>query len=411
MEIRVIGLGYIGLPTAIMLSKTGHNVVGYDIDKNKVNKVNSGISPVEEPEIEEPLREEVEDGGLRASNNLEKGDAYFISVQTPLKDNSDEADLSYLKSAIDPLSEVVEDDSIIVIESTVPPGTTEDLYKLLKEKSNKSPYMAHCPERVMPGKIMKEIVENPRVVGGVDPESTELVSGLFRDFVEGDVYETDSRTSEVVKLIENTFRDVNIAIANEISLICEELGINAYEAIEIANSHPRVNYLYPGAGVGGHCLPKDPYLLIQNIEKNDTIIRKSRKRNEEMPKTIIKTLKRTFNNLKTKKIGILGKAYKGGTDDTRNSPSIKIGNELEKQGAKVEYHDPYIDSNIESTFKNSSCVIIGTDHPEFLDLDFNELGKLMENRLLIDGRGMFSEPPEGFKMFGVGRGDLFDSDK
>lgn len=406
MEIRVIGLGYIGLPTAIILSKSGHSVVGYDIDDDKVEKVNSGISPVEEPEIEKHLKQEIKTGNLKASKNLKKGEAYFISVQTPLKENKKEADLSHLKSALNPLEEKIENEDIIVIESTTPPKTTEELYKEIQEQTGKSPYMAHCPERVMPGKIMEELKENPRIVGGVNKESTEKVTELFKTFVNGKIHKTDSRTSEVVKLMENIYRDINIAATNEIGLICQELGINAFEAIKIANSHPRVNYLKPGAGVGGHCLPKDPYLLLEKTKQEKGIIKTSRKRNEKMPQEVTKIIKNTFKNLKNKKIGILGIAYKAGTDDKRNSPAIKIGKTLQNQGAEIAYYDPYIKGNIENVFKNSVTVIIATDHKEFQKINFQKYKNLMKKNILIDGRGMLQEPPKGFKMFGIGRGDL-----
>ncbi|MCD6188621.1 MAG: nucleotide sugar dehydrogenase, partial [Thermococcus sp.] len=331
-EIAVIGLGYIGLPTAIMFANAGFKVVGYEIREDVVKKVNSGNSHIIEPEIEEMLRRAIENGNLKATSDKKEivgKDVYVICVQTPLKEDKT-PDLSYLENAVRTTAESIKRGSLVIIESTVPPMTTLKMAKLIEDvtgfKAGKDFYMVHAPERVMPGRIFKELVYNSRIIGGINEESSELAELLYRAFVKGQIFRTNSTTSEMVKLMENTFRDVNIALANEFAFLAHQYGVNVFEAIELANTHPRVKIPIPGICVGGHCLPKDPYLLLSSAKEDFGLIKKAREINEDMPlfakDLLMDALKAINLPAEEAIVVVLGLSYKGNSDDTRNSPSL-----------------------------------------------------------------------------------------
>lgn len=417
-EIAVIGLGYIGLPTAIMFANAGFNVIGYEIREEVVKKVNSGNSHIIEPEIEEMLKRAIENGKLRATSDKKeiKGkDVYIICVQTPLKEDKT-PDLSYLENAVRTTAESIKKGSLVIIESTVPPMTTLKMARLMEDltgfKAGKDFYMAHAPERVMPGRIFKELVYNSRIIGGINEESSELAELLYRAFVKGQIFKTNSTTSEMVKLMENTFRDVNIALANEFAFLAHQYGVNVFDAIELANTHPRVKIHIPGIGVGGHCLPKDPYLLLSSAKEDFGLIKKAREINEDMPlfaKDLLMDSLKVINLPPEEAIVVvLGLSYKGNSDDTRNSPSLNFIEEIKEIVAEVRTYDPYVKGtheNLEEALKGADAVVIATDHSEFKTLDWQALGGLMRNKILIDGRHVVKDPPKGFVFKGIGRGE------
>ncbi|USS41162.1 UDP-N-acetyl-D-mannosamine dehydrogenase [Thermococcus aggregans] len=417
-EIAVIGLGYIGLPTAIMFANAGFKVVGYEIREDVVKKVNSGTSHIIEPEIEDMLRKAIENGNLRATSDKKEiagKDVYIICVQTPLKEDKT-PDLSYLENAVRTTAESMKKGSLVIIESTVPPMTTLRMAKLIEDitgfKAGEDFYMVHAPERVMPRRIFKELVYNSRILGGINEESAELAELLYRTFVKGQIFKTNSTTSEMVKLMENTFRDVNIALANEFAFLAHQYGIDVFEAIELANTHPRVKIHMPGIGVGGHCLPKDSYLLLSSAKEDFGLIKKAREINEDMPlfakDLLIDALKTINLPVEEAIVVVLGLAYKGYSDDTRNSPALKFIEEIKDIVMEVRTYDPYVKGtheNLEDALKGADAVVIATDHPEFKTLDWQALGRLMRNKILIDGRHVVKNPPKGFVFKGIGRGE------
>ncbi|NJE06201.1 nucleotide sugar dehydrogenase [Thermococcus sp. M36] len=417
-EIAVIGLGYIGLPTAIMFANAGFKVIGYEIRKEVVEKINSGEAHIVEPEINELLQRAVGNGRLRATSNpkeIRDKDVYIICVQTPLKEDTT-PNLEYLENAVRTVAGVMKKGSLVIIESTVPPLTTVKMAKLIEEITGFKPgedfYMVHAPERVMPGRIFKELVYNSRIFGGITPESAELAEKLYRSFVKGQTFKTSSTVSEVVKLMENTFRDVNIALANEFAYLAHQYGIDVFEAIELANTHPRVRIHLPGIGVGGHCLPKDPHLLVWPARDDFGLIRLAREINDGMPllaKDLLFEALRIANMPPQEAIvAVLGLAYKGDSDDTRNSPALAFIEEIKDDVAEVRTYDPFVGGthgSLEDALEGADAVVIATDHTEFRSLDWKELGRLMRTRILVDGRHIVEKPPKGFIFKGIGRGE------
>lgn len=428
MHICVIGLGYIGLPSATLFAYKEYNVVGIDIDDQKVNRINRCDPVIREPKLREILVEVVKGGRLRATCDYSftrNSDAVLIAVPTPVKDRV--ADLSYLASALENIKKYLHKEQIIVIESTVPPGTTCGLAKKLLEKTGlraeEDFYLAHVPERIAPGKAIEELLNTPRVVGGIGPRSTEKAIELYSK-MNPNLYTTDSTTAEFVKLIENAFRNLNIAFANLIALMSEKLGIDAYEAIRLANTHPRVNIHIPGAGVGGPCLTKDPYILTSLFSDfwATEIIRMARRINEYMPNHMIEiseqVLRENGIDLKKAKIAVLGAAYKGGIDDTRESPSKYIVHGLLEKGINVVVYDSYTSEtfgarraeSLEEALDNSDAIIIATDHPEFKEFNLNKVSKLVKNKIIVDGRRAidpYKAYRAGFKYYGIGFGKAF----
>lgn len=416
-EIAVVGLGYIGLPTAITFANAGFRVTGYEIRKEVVERINSRKAHIVEPGIDELLKKAVESGNLRATSDpddIRGKDAYIICVQTPLNEDKT-PNLGYLEDAVRTVARAMKRGSLIVIESTVPPLTTIKMAKLIEEITGLKPgedfYMVHAPERVMPGRIFEELVYNSRIFGGITPESAELAERLYRSFVKGRTFKTSSTVSEVVKLMENTFRDVNIALANEFAYLAHQYGIDVFEAIELANTHPRVRIHTPGIGVGGHCLPKDPHLLVWPSRDDFGLIRLAREINDGMP-LLAKDL--LFDALKTVNlppekavVAVLGLAYKGDSDDTRNSPALTFVDEIRDEVAEVRTHDPLVGGtheNLEDALRGADAAVIATDHTAFKSLDWEKLGSLMRTKILVDGRHVVENPPVGFVFKGVGRG-------
>jgi len=340
-KISVLGMGYIGLPTACMLANSGFKVLGIDIDEEIINKLNSGKLHIEEPELEKIFSSAFKNNRLRVSLELERSDVFIIAVPTPL-DHRNKADLSYVISAANKIKEKIKKGNLVILESTSPPGTTRDIVgKIIANGTGfiagRDYYLAFCPERVLPGKIVYELENNDRIVGGVDKKSSEAAESIYKTFVKGKIFLTDLETSEFVKLAENTYRDINIAFANELSLICKDYGIDIREVIKYANMHPRVKILNPGPGVGGHCIPIDPWFILENTDRKDTLIEKCRKINNSMPFIISEEIAEIVGKYRDPKVTIFGFSYKENVGDIRESPAIIINNELMKKGIKVSF--------------------------------------------------------------------------
>jgi UDP-N-acetyl-D-mannosaminuronic acid dehydrogenase len=427
--IAVIGLGYIGLPTAVVFAQKGYRVIGVDIDAKKVEAVNAGRSYIREPYLNEMLRDSVARGLLSATADavvaVRQSDAVIIAVPTPVKNGV--ADLTYLREALDAVRKGIHRDLLIVIESTIPPGTTVGIAKPMLEetgmKVGQDIYLAHVPERIAPGKAVEELLNAPRVVGGADPRSTEKAIQLYSK-VNPHLQPTDATTAEFVKLAENTYRDLNIALANLLALMAEKLGIDVYEAIRLANTHPRVNIHMPGAGVGGPCLTKDPYMLASIVPDfwGTELIRSARRINDYMPTHTVNIVEKALADaglsVRGAKIAVLGAAYKGGVDDTRESPAKYVVQKLLEKGADVVVYDPYTPETfgarpaktLEEAAKDADALVIVTDHPEFKKLDLVTLAALMRHRIIIDGRRAV-EPhaaaAHGFTYYAVGYGKAY----
>jgi len=400
-KICVVGLGYIGLPTASMLANHGYNVVGVDVDRDRVRSIEEGNLNIVEPGLKTLVSGAINSGNLRVKTTPEDADAYIICVPTPVKweDNAPRCDLSYIYSAIESIKPHLRDGNLIIIESTVPPKTTESIYRYLN--NSRKIYMAYCPERVLPGKILKELVENDRIIGGVNRESAELAKEIYSSFVDGNIYLTDSTTAEMVKLMENTYRDVNIALANEFAKICEEINVNVWEAIDLANRHPRVNILNPGPGVGGHCISVDPWFIVE-VSKNAKLIRSARELNDSMPyyvcDLLCKELKR--RKIEDPKVAIFGVAYKGNVEDTRESPGKKVIKYLISKGISVSIYDPYVKTfeypleSLKDCVKNADVILVITDHEDFKNFkeeEIREIYYLMRNKIVIDTRNVLNQ--------------------
>lgn len=419
MKITVIGLGYIGLPTAAIFAKSGMQVLGYDINPRIIKALNEGKIIIEEPGLEELVKQVVKTSNLKGINEIEESDIFVITVPTPInKDKT--ANMNYVKEAVEAIIGKLGKGNIIVLESTSPPGFTEDTLAPMLRKSGlkvgKDIFLAHSPERVLPGRILQELVENDRIIGGINEKSTELVKEIYKIFVKGHIFTTNSKTAEMCKLMENTYRDVNIALANELATTCEEIGINAWEVIELANKHPRVNIHQPGPGVGGHCLAVDPWFIVEKQRKGN-IIKLARETNDNMPKHILNRLIEMFPNNNTK-IAILGLTYKPNIDDMRESPIINLVNLLlEKTKYNIVLHDPHAskenmeiaDLMVDSLYdaiENADIIILGVNHDEYKNLDFVKIGSLMKEKHIYDTRNFFDEDllgKLGYKITLLGR--------
>jgi len=400
-KISVLGLGYIGLPTACMLANCGFEVLGVDIDEEIINKLNSGKLHIEERDLEEIFLKVLADNKLRVSNKVEKSDVYIIAVPTPLN-KSNKADLSYVVSASEMIKDFVTKENLIILESTSPPGTTRNIVGDIISKKNdliagEGYYLAYCPERVLPGKIIYEIVNNDRVIGGINKKSAEFAREIYSGFVKGNIYLTTLETSEFVKIAENTYRDVNIAFANELSEICNDYNINIWDVIKYANMHPRVNILNPGPGVGGHCISIDPWFILENIKKKNTLIEKCRNINNSIPHVIAKRILNIIDGIRNPKVTIFGVAYKENVGDTRESPAVVINNELMKRGIRVSIYDPlvintkYNLSGLEDSVDGSDLILLFSGHSVFKEIDLVSVSDLMRNRNIFDTRNFFNK--------------------
>jgi UDP-N-acetyl-D-mannosaminuronic acid dehydrogenase len=410
-SICVVGLGYIGLPTAAVLAAHDLKVIGVDIDKYAVETINQGKTHIVEPDLDALVHEVVRKGSLRAQATPEPSDVFIIAVPTPFGEGK-QPDLSYVKSAALSIAPVLSKGNLVILESTSPVGTTEQVAAWLAEarpdlnfpmNSNDASdiNIAYCPERVLPGKILQELVQNDRVIGGITPSCAQRASILYRSFVRGNCLLTKVRVAEMCKLTENSFRDLNIAFANEISVICDELKINVWELINLANRHPRVDILQPGPGVGGHCIAVDPWFIVSSAPNSARIIRMAREVNDQKPLYVVNQVRSALSaNRVHKKIACLGLTFKPDIDDLRESPAVEIVKLLAQDGGiEILAVEPYIKSlprdfemhkNIRLTscdeaIKNADIILLLVNHRVFYQLD----PKLMSGKTVIDTRGVF----------------------
>ena len=412
MKICIVGQGYIGLPTAALFAKKGCEVLGVDVNEDIVKKLNQGIAHIEEPGISDAIKNAVEEGHYHASLKPEEADTFIITVPTPYVKEDLSCDLSYVISACNSILPVLKKGNVVIIESTIAPMSTDEVIKPIFENEGyvigDDLFLAHCPERVLPGQIMNELVNNNRIVGGITENCSKKAADVYRTFVKGEIIETEAKTAELSKCMENTFRDVNIALANELAKIGAEIGVNALDVIEMANKHPRVNIHSPGPGVGGHCLAIDPYFIYAKAPETAKIIKLARDTNNSMPGFVVENTGKILSKLDPEaiKISILGVAYKGNTDDARESPAFEIINGLKAAGYEIAIHDPHFDNpdyfDLDEATKDSSLVLILTDHNEFKDLDYGLLKRNMKTKLIFDTKNIIKEVPEDITLINYG---------
>ena len=345
MRICIVGLGYVGLPAACVLAEAGHEVVGVEIRSEVVGGLNRGEIHIDEPGLQELLQEALGHERFRAQTTVEAADAFILCVPTPFQTGY-QPDLSYVEAAARSILPVLKEGDLVVVESTIPVGTTEKVANLITdarpELSQKALHVAHCPERVLPGNAIREIIYNDRVVGGITPEATERAARLYRSFSRGTVAETSAKTAELSKLAENTFRDINIAYANELSMLCSECGIDTRELINLANMHPRVNIHTPGAGVGGHCIPVDPWFIVSRFPREAALIRAAREVNIQKETWVVDQVLQAAQRYDAERVVMAGLTYKSDVDDFRESPALRITEQVaERLSLPLIGVDPY----------------------------------------------------------------------
>ena len=371
----VVGLGYIGLPTAAVLSSRGYDVHGFEVNSQAVEIINSGRAHLVEPDLDILVRAAVQTGKLKASTEPQAADIFMLCVPTPFKDDH-VPDLSYVQQATKTICPLIKKGNLIILESTSPPGTTEMIAQIVTQETGltrQDVHFAHAPERVLPGKILREVVENDRIVGGIDEESTRACVEFYGTFVAGAIHETNARTAETAKLVENAYRDVNIAFANELSLLANELDLDVWRVIELANCHPRVNILSPGPGVGGHCIAVDPWFLVHAGPSSTPLIRTARQVNESKPMQVVGRIVKRAERFHRAKIACLGLAYKPDIDDLRESPAVRIVEELQRRDVgDLMVVEPYVESHqdfdltpLEVALKAADIIVVLVAHRPF----------------------------------------------
>ena len=381
MKICVIGLGYIGLPTASLMAKAGHDVVGVDVNKKVVDTISAGHIHIIETGLEDLVKDVISSGKLRVQTSPCKADAFILAVPTPVHEDADHTPgLEYVDAAAQGIASYVVPGNIVILESTSPVGTTERIADILSRRGvDKSKVLfAHCPERVIPGRALIELVSNDRIIGGMTTEATKAVKALYATFVKGELLETNSRTAEMSKLTENSFRDVNIAFANELSMICDDLGINTMELIRLANHHPRVNILTPGCGVGGHCIAVDPWFVVSRSPERAKLIRCAREENDYKSDWVIGKVRETYRAFGKfrPKIAILGLAFKPDIDDLRASPAIKIASKLTRESIaewmvvepNIKSHPQFELTPYEDAVAKADVIVVLVKHTKFRGL-------------------------------------------
>lgn len=406
-KICVLGLGYIGLPTASTFAANGLKVIGVDINPHVIETLQSGKIHIHEPGLRDVVEKAVHSGNLVVSLQPEEADAFLIAVPTPFyEDQTKEyegrkyklADMRAVTTAAEAIVPCLRKGNLVILESTSPPRTTTDLITPILERSGLKAgidfFLCYSPERVLPGQILRELIENARVVGGITPESAKAGHELYAIFVKGDIIETDATTAEMVKLMENTTRDVNIAIANEFSRLADKFGVDVWEAISLANLHPRINILNPGPGVGGHCISVDPWFFVETAPELTPLIYHARLVNDTQPHFVIEKVKQALGDLQDKKIAALGLAYKPDVDDLRESPASEVVQLLQQEGAEVKVWEPFKpDAKIEdiamapsfdAALKDADLILLLVKHTEFTRLDPNEIAEKTSARHVMD---------------------------
>lgn len=402
--ISVIGLGYIGLPTAAVFASRKKKVIGVDVNQHAVDTINQGKIHIIEPDLDMVVQAAVTQGFLCAKTIPEPADAFLIAVPTPFKGDH-EPDLTYIESAAKSIAPILKKGDLVILESTSPVGATEQMAAWLAEARPDLSFpqqageasdirVAHCPERVLPGHVLRELVQNDRVIGGMTPACSQAAVALYKTFVQGECIITNARTAEMCKLTENSCRDVNIAFANELSIICDESGINVWELISLANRHPRVNILQPGPGVGGHCIAVDPWFIVSQNPKQARLIRTAREVNDAKPHWVIEKVKSKAERFKKPVIGCLGLTFKADIDDLRESPALEIVRGLIASSiGNVMPCDPNISNadlefpvfSLQEILMHADIILVLVDHTEFKKIDVS----LLKEKVVIDTRGIW----------------------
>ncbi len=407
--ICVVGLGYIGLPTAATFAARGFDVIGLEVSEDVVETINHGQAHIVEPDLDMLVKSAVTTGKLRATVTPEPADVFILSVPTPITENK-EPDVSYIRSAITAIAPVLVQGNLIILESTAPVGSTEmmietvanlreDLHIPLDRSTTGDLLFVHCPERVLPGKIITELVENDRIIGGFTPEAATKAAELYSSFVRGEMFLTDDRTAEMAKLVENSYRDVNIAFANELSMICEEKNINVWSLIKLANRHPRVNVLQPGPGVGGHCIAVDPWFIVAASPERAKLIATARQVNDYKPQYIVEKIISAADKFKKPVIACLGLAFKADIDDLRESPAVTIVKQLAVSGcSEILAVEPYIETlpaflagdritlvSLDNALQQADIVVLLVDHKQFKTVERDALN----NKIVVDTKGVW----------------------
>lgn len=406
----VVGLGYIGLPTASILATRGHTVIGVDVNASTVEIINSGKIHIVEPDLDVLVRSAVNSGNLKAVLVPQEGDSFIVAVPTPFiqsgPDQDKVPDLSYIDAATRSIAPFLREGNLVILESTSPVGTTERIADMVAQlrpdlvqgggscRGQLSVHLAHCPERVLPGHILRELVDNDRIIGGITKWAAERARDLYKSFCNGGMHLTDARTAEMAKLVENSSRDVNIAFANELSVICDKLSINVWELIELANRHPRVNILQPGPGVGGHCIAVDPWFIVAAAPEEARLIRTAREVNDAKPRWVLERVRAKAERFKEPVIGCLGLSFKADIDDLRESPALEITLELIRSGVgRVMACEPNIVPArgdlplypLEEVLREADILLVLVDHEEFREVD----RELLKEKVVIDTRGVW----------------------
>ena len=413
-RVCVVGLGYVGVPTAAVLAGHGMEVIGVDIDRERVGTINSGASPFDEPGLDSLVAEVVASGALSARGEPAPADAFVIAVPTPIREDRS-PDLSYVRAAVDNLAPVLGKGNLVVLESTCPVGTTERVCEWLASSRPDLTFphsageasdirVAYCAERILPGNALEELVANDRIIGGVSPACAEAAKSLYEVFVEGACHVTTVRTAELAKLAENAFRDVNVAFANEISLVCSALGIDPWKLIALANRHPRVEILNPGPGVGGHCIPVDPWFIADAAPHLTPLIQAARQVNDGMPKVVADRVIAECEGLDAPVVTCLGLAYKADAADLRESPAIEVVRDLQERiNGRILVVEPFVSElpdevaddrstelvGLDEGLKAADVVVLLTDHSVFAGISLESLASksVVESRGLWDGSG------------------------
>jgi UDP-N-acetyl-D-mannosaminuronic acid dehydrogenase len=411
-KVAVVGIGYVGLPLACVLAESGFRTTGIDVDQNRVDTINSGISPIvgDEPGLPELLKKVISDGSLKASVKTEElatCDAIFVCVDTPIGPDK-RPKLDILRSAVTTVSRSMRKGVLVSIESTLPPGTMMSTVIPILEKNSglrvgKDFLLCHCPERVMPGKLLNNMRKVERVLGGYDSESIKRGAYFYSRIVQAEIHPSDLLSAEISKTTENAYRDVQIAFANEVALLCEKLGADAFEVRRLVNTCPFREMHIPGAGVGGHCLPKDSWLLLSGVPGNDAkVIPDARAVNEFMPHHLGELAKEAMLKAKVSatrpKVAVMGLAFLRDSDDVRESPALKVIDDLES-GYELIVHDPFVKAgykaqltrDLEAALKDADCAIFVTDHTAYRTLDLQKVKKLMRTPAIVDGRNLFNQ--------------------
>ena len=429
-KICILGLGYIGLPTASMFAANGIQVLGVDINPNVIETLRTGGIHIHEPGLPDMVATVIQSGALTMATAPAEADAFIIAVPTPFKDgefgvyNGETyrlADMRAVTAAAEAITPHLRKGNLVVLESTSPPRTTVDLVAPILEKSGLKAgvdfHLVYSPERVLPGQLLRELVENDRVTGGITPESAQAASDLYAVFVKGEIIQTTATTAEMVKLMENAYRDVNIAIANEFSRLADRFGVDVWEAIQLANHHPRVKIHNPGPGVGGHCVSVDPWFFVEGAPDLSRLIAKARQVNDLQPVFVVETIQKAIGELRGKKIAALGLAFKPDVDDLRESPAVEVIHLLTKAGAIVKAFEPFkpaavlpgVDAvqTLELAVKDADAIILLVNHTQFRQLSAEELKTITPARILFDtvnGWRRQDWAAHGFALFRLGVG-------